>query len=135
MNHALPAALPADLLAVLRDRAVCFVTTLMPDGSPQVSQTWVDTDGEHVVVNTVETHQKARNLRRDPRVAVGVADPANPMRSWAVRGRVVSMTTDGADEHLDGLSQRYLGRPYPGFGGSGGARVVVTIEVEHLHTP
>jgi PPOX class probable F420-dependent enzyme len=128
--------LPPPLLDVLRARAICFVTTLMPDGSPQISQTWADTDGEHIVVNTVDTHQKARNTARDPRVAVGIADPANPSRSWAIRGRVLSTSTDGAREHLDGLSVKYIGRPYPGFGGGREQqRVVLTIAVDSLHTP
>ena len=128
--------LPQQLVDVLRARAICFVTTLMPDGSPQISQTWADTDGEHVVVNTVDTHQKARNIARDQRVAVGIADPADPSRSWAIRGRVLATSTDGAREHLDGLSAKYLGRPYPGFGGGQEQqRIVLTIGVDSLHTP
>lgn len=126
--------LPDDLVQLLRDRALCFVTTLMPDGSPHVTETWVDTDGEHVVVNIVSTHQKARNIARDPRVAVAIADPDAPARYWAVRGRVVRTTTDGAAEHVDELSQRYIGRAYPGFGGSGD-RVLVTIEADKVHSP
>jgi PPOX class probable F420-dependent enzyme len=128
-------ALPDALLDVLRAEAICFVTTLMPDGSPQITQTWADTDGEHVLINTVDTHQKTRNLRRDPRIAIGIADPAAPSRSWALRGSVVSATTDGAREHLDELSQKYLGRPYPGFGGGPQQRVILTVKVDALHTP
>lgn len=85
----------------------------MPDRSPQLTQVWVDTDGEHVLVNTVQGHQKQRNLERDPRVALTVSDPANPSRYHSVRGRVVSMTTDGAVDHIEMLSQRYTGAPYP----------------------
>ncbi|WP_432828502.1 TIGR03618 family F420-dependent PPOX class oxidoreductase [Dactylosporangium sp. CA-092794] len=125
--------LPHDLQDVLTSPAICFVTTLMPDGSPHVSQTWVDTDGEHVLINTVATHQKIRNIERDPRVAVGIADPAAPLRSWALRGSVVTATTDNAREHIDELSQKYLGRPYPGYGGE--QRVVLTIKVDKLHVP
>ncbi|MCI4066232.1 PPOX class F420-dependent oxidoreductase [Micromonospora sp. R77] len=128
-------ALPADLIAVLHDRAICFVTTLMPDGSPQISQTWAGLDGEHVLINTVDTHQKTRNVRRDPRVAIGIADPAAPSRYWALRGSVVSVTTDGAREHIDELSQKYLGRPYPGFGGGPEQRVLLRVRVDRLHTP
>ncbi|SCF28492.1 PPOX class F420-dependent oxidoreductase [Micromonospora mirobrigensis] len=128
-------ALPDDLLKVLNDKAICFVTTLMPDGSPQISQTWVGTDGEHVLVNTVTTHQKTRNVGRDPRIAIGVADPAAPARYWALRGSVVATTTDGAREHIDELSQKYLGRPYPGFGGGDQQRVVLTVRVDRIHTP
>ena len=129
-------ALPADLLAVLEAKAICFVTTLMPDGSPQITQTWAGTDGEHILINTVDTHQKTRNVRRDPRVAIGIADPAAPSRSWAVRGSVVSASTAGAREHIDELSEKYIGRPYPNFGGGGEQqRVILTVKVEKLHTP
>jgi PPOX class probable F420-dependent enzyme len=128
-------ALPQDLLDVLNAKAICFVTTLMPDGSPQISQTWAGTDGEHVLINTVDTHQKVRNITRDPRIAIGIADPANPSRSWAVRGSVVSATTDGARESIDELSQKYIGRPYPGFGGGAQQRVLLTVKVDKLHSP
>ncbi|MDF9716698.1 PPOX class F420-dependent oxidoreductase [Nocardioides sp. ChNu-153] len=127
-------SLPPDLVEMLRGRALCFVTTLMPDGSPVTTETWVDTDGEHVVVNTVTTHQKSRNIARDPRVAVAIADPDQPARYWGVRGRVVATTTEGGDAHIDQLSQRYLGRPYPGFGGAG-SRLIVTIAADRVHSP
>ena len=67
--------IPADVLELLRAPSICFITTLMKDGSPQTTQTWVDTDGEHVVINTVEGYQKVRNVARDPRVSVVVSDP------------------------------------------------------------
>lgn len=127
--------LPDDLLRVLRGKAICFVTTLMPDGSPQISQTWAGTDGEHILINTVDTHQKNRNVARDTRVAIGIADPDAPLRSWAVRGTVVSASTDGAREHIDELSQQYIGRPYPGFSGGEQQRVLLTVKVEKLHSP
>ena len=128
-------ALPPELLAVLNAKAICFVTTLMPDGSPQITQTWAGTDGEHILINTVETHQKTRNITRDPRVAIGIADPAAPSRYWALRGSVVAATTDGARENIDELSQKYIGRPYPGFGRGPQQRVLLTVKVDKVHTP
>ncbi|MFF3488477.1 PPOX class F420-dependent oxidoreductase [Streptomyces sp. NPDC002701] len=127
--------LPNDLVDILRTPALCFVTTLMPDGSPQITQTWVDTDGENILINTVTTHQKMRNIARDPRVAVGIADPAEPARYWAARGSVTSSTTQTAEEHIDKLARKYLGRPYPQFGGRPQERVLLTIRVDNLHTP
>ena len=56
-------ALSEQLIALLHSPALCYVATTMPDGSPQVTQTWVDTDGEHVLLNIVEGMQKARNLQ------------------------------------------------------------------------
>lgn len=120
--------LPAELLRLLREPSPCFVSTLMPDGSPQLTETWVDTDGSRIVINIVEGSQKARNLRRDPRVAVAVADASSPAHYLAVRGRVVDITTEGAVEHIEELSQRYTGGPYAWYGGRQQVRLRVTIE-------
>ena len=69
--------LPDGFVDLLRKPSPCFLTTLMPDGSPQMTETWVDTDGEHVIINTVQTHLKVKNIERDPRVAVAVCDAAD----------------------------------------------------------
>ena len=125
--------LPDDLLALLRLPSLCYVSTLMPDGSPQLTQTWVDTDGEHVVINTVQGFQKLKNVEHDPRVAVSVADPARPSRYYEIRGRVVNVTTEGGAEHIEALAQRYLGAPYPWYGGRDQVRVIVTISADKIH--
>lgn len=72
--------LPEGLIALLRQPSLCFLATVMPDGSPHVTQTWGDTDGEHVVINSVRDHQKVKNVERDPRVAVNVGDVSSPSR-------------------------------------------------------
>ena len=118
---------------LLRKPSLCLVTTLMPDGSPQITQTWVDTDGEHVIINSVQTHQKVKNVERDPRVAVAVCDASDPSRYYGVRGRVVSATTEGGAEHIEALAQRYLGGPYPWYGGRDQVRVLLTISVDKIH--
>jgi len=125
--------LPGGLLALLREPSLCFLATSMPDGSPQLTQTWVDTDGTHILVNSVRGHQKMRNIERDPRVALNIADPQTPSRYYAVRGRVLGITTDGAEEHIEKLAQRYLGRPYPWFGGRDQVRLLLTIEAERVN--
>ena len=106
----------------------------MPDGAPQLPQTWVDTDGEHVLVNTVEGYQKARNVQRDPRVALTISDPATPARYYEVRGRVVRATTDGAAEHIEVLAQRYLGGPYPWYGGRDQTRLLLMISADKVNS-
>jgi PPOX class probable F420-dependent enzyme len=80
----------------------------MPDGSPQITQVRVDTDGEHILINTAEGRQKELNVRRDPRVAINVVYPANAWRLAMVRGRVVDVTTAGADQLIDHLAKKYL---------------------------
>ena len=124
--------LTEDLLDLLGKPSPCFIATTMPDGSPQLTQTWVDTDGEHVLINTVEGFQKIRNIERDPRVAVTVSDPANPFRYIQVRGRVIDVTPEGGVEHIEKLAQRYLGGPYPWYGGRDRTRLIVTIEADHI---
>ena len=110
-------------MAKLTDRQIAFLkepyiaefVTLMKDGSPQITPVWIDTDGDHIMVNSEEGRVKIRNVRRDPRVAVGIYDPENSYtRVLNVRGRVVEITTDGAAENIDDLSEKYNGvRPYP----------------------
>jgi len=107
----------------------------MSDGSPQLTQTWVDTDGEHLLINTVQGFQKVRNVERDPRVAVTVSDPGNPRRYYAVRGRVVDVTADGGADHIEKLAQKYLGGPYPWSRGGEReqVRLILTISAERIH--
>ena len=131
----MPTPLPAELLDLLRRPSPCFIATVMPDGSPQLTQTWVTTDGEHVVVNVVDGLQKARNIARDPRVAVNIVDPDDASRHYAVRGRVIASTTEGGAESIDEISQKYLGMPYPNFRGVPETRRVVTIEADSVTPP
>ena len=127
--------LPDPLLALLRAASPCFVATTMADGTPQLTQTWVDTDGEHLVINTVEGFQKVRNLRRDPRVSLNVCDPDDITRYFEVRGRVVDITADGGSEHIEALSRRYTGEAYPWYGGRDQVRLVVTIAADKVRSP
>ena len=118
------------LLDLLNRPSPCYIATTMADGSPQLTQTWVDTDGERVLINSVEGFLKIRNIERDPRVAVAVSDPDESRRYFQVRGRVVDLTTEGAAEHIEKLSQKYLGMPYPWFGGREQVRVILAIEAQ-----
>jgi PPOX class probable F420-dependent enzyme len=124
--------LTEDVVALLRRPSVCYLATSMADGSPQVTQTWGDTDGEHVLINSVQGHVKVRNIARDPRVAVAISDPDNPSRYVQVRGQVCEVTTEGAVDHIERLAQKYLGAPYPWFGGRDQVRVILVIEPERI---
>ena len=104
----MPATISPGFQKLLQEPAYCQLATLMPDGSPQNTQVWVDTDGEHILINTAQGRQKERNVQRDPRVAVNVVDPTNAWRIAMVRGRVVDVTTDSADELIDQLAKKYL---------------------------
>jgi PPOX class probable F420-dependent enzyme len=127
--------LPTELLDLLRRPSPCFIATVMPDGSPQLTQTWVTTDGENIVINVVDGLQKARNIDRDPRVAVNIVDPDDTSRHYAVRGRVIATTTEGGAESIDEISQKYLGMPYPNFRGVPETRLIVTVEADSITPP
>lgn len=109
------AKLNGEQVALLKEKHLAQLVTLMRDGSPHIAPVWVDTDGEHILVNTEEGRVKTGNMRRDPRVALGVYDAANPYtRVVNARGTVVGITAEGAREHIDDLSEKYNGvRPYP----------------------
>jgi PPOX class probable F420-dependent enzyme len=111
------------------------IATLMPDGSPQTSTVWVDSDVDDVLVNTSEGRVKPANVRRDPRVALTVWDRDDPYRQVIVRGRVVELTHEGAEDHIDELSRRYTGRfPYP-WRSEGERRVILRIRPDAVIRP
>jgi PPOX class probable F420-dependent enzyme len=118
---------------LLQEPAYCQLATLMPDGSPQITQVWVDTDGEHILINTAEGRQKERNVQRDPRVAVNVVDPANAWRIAMVRGRVVEITTAGADQLIDQLAKKYLNEDTYPFRRPEEVRVILKILPEKIN--
>ena len=92
-------------------RPICGVlTTLGRDGGPQSSLVWVAFDGETVTVNTTEERQKARNLRRDPRLSLLVVDPDDTSRFIQIRGEAELDRTD-ARSHLDALTRKYTRHP------------------------
>lgn len=106
-------------------RAFAYLATLMPDGSPQLTPLWFNTDGEHILVNSSKGRIKDRNMRRDPRVAVVIADPKDPYRFVQVRGRVQDITEEGGLEHINALSLKYHGKPWTARAGQ--VRVIYKI--------
>ena len=97
--------------AFLREGHYAVVTTLRADGSPHATVTWVDWDGEHVLVNITPERVKAHHLERDPRISVLTIDGDDPYRWVSVSG-TAELTTEGANEHIEALSWRYRGRTY-----------------------
>ena len=106
--------------------------TIMKDGSPQVTPIWVDYDGKYVRFNSALGRVTDKNVRRDPRVSISLQDPANPYRYLEIRGRVVEITQNGADDHINKLSQKYLGKPVYPFRQPGEVRVLYKIEPEKV---
>lgn len=96
-------------------RAYAYLATILPDGSPQVTPVWFDVEGGVFRINTVRGRVKDRNMTARPRVALLIHDPDDPFRYVMVRGEVVEAREDGAAEHIDRLSKKYLGTPFPWF--------------------
>ena len=86
----------------------------MPDGTPHITSVWVDYDGRHILINSAKGRVKDKNMEARPKVAIEIPDPENADRYISIQGRVVDITEEGADAHLDKLAQRYLDKDiYP----------------------
>ncbi|MEW6285592.1 MAG: PPOX class F420-dependent oxidoreductase [Chloroflexota bacterium] len=105
---------PSEFLDLLKDetKAILYLATLMPDGSPQVTPVWFNTDGEYILINTSEGRVKDRNMKARPKVAMVIQDPSDPYRYLQIRGEVAEYTSDGADEHINQLSLKYDNEPW-----------------------
>jgi PPOX class probable F420-dependent enzyme len=104
------------------------LATLMPDGSPQSVPIWIGRDGEHLVICTGEGSLKAKNTRRDPRIALSIVNFDNPYEEVQIRGRVVERRPDPELKMMDAISHKYIGKPFPMRSPEG--RVALIIEVE-----
>jgi len=93
-------------------KAMLYLATIMPDGSPQVTPVWFSTDGEHILINTNEGRVKDKNMKARPKVAMTIQDPNQIYRYLGIRGEVIGYTTEGADEHINMLSIRYDDEPW-----------------------
>ena len=111
-------------------KAYLFLATIMPDGSPQVTPVWFDNDGEYILINTNEGRVKDRNMKKRPKVAMVIQDPADPFRYLGIRGEVVSYTREGADKHIDMLAHRYRGKPWNYRPGQ--KRIIFKIRPDHF---
>jgi PPOX class probable F420-dependent enzyme len=127
-------AIPDKYRDLFSKRAFASLGTLMPDGSLQVTPVWVDSDGQHVIVNSAKGRQKDKNIRRDPRVALAIIDPDNPYRYLEIRGRVAEITEQGADAHIDKMAKKYLGVDKYPYRQPGEVRVMYKIHPEHTST-
>ncbi len=128
----MPAALSPGVKKLFTEPNFAHLATLMPDGSPQVSPVWVDLDGDRIIVNTAEGRAKPRNVRRDPRVAIAVYSQQNPYAHATVRGRVVEITHEGADAHIDKMAKKYLGQDKYPYRQPGEERVIFVVEAERV---
>jgi PPOX class probable F420-dependent enzyme len=122
-------ALSEDVKALVRGANFAHLATLMPDGSPQNAPVWVDLEGDRILVCTGEGSLKARNTRRDARVALSIVAYDNPYVETQIRGRVVERRPDADFVLMDRVSRKYTGKPFP-MRDNPTQRVVLVIEAD-----
>ena len=116
-----------EVARLLEDKNLAFVATLMKDGSPQITPTWIDLVDGIIIVNTAEGRTKQKNVSRDPRVGISLVDRNNPYNMVTIRGKVIEQTTIDADKHADKMAKKYLGVDKYPFAAPGEKRILLKI--------
>jgi len=124
--------LSPDQVRLLNAPNFATVATVMPDGSPEATVVWIESDADHVYFNTAMHRLKARNLQRNPQVAVAVYALDDPYEGFAVRGRA-ELITDGAVDHIEKIARAYTGEAFRELDPDE-IRVIVKITPERIHT-
>ena len=128
----MPVSIPPTLRTILQDKAYGHVITRNASGSPQVSMTWVDVEGDEVLINTNDARAKAINLKRDPRVVVSVQDRNSPQAYAIFYGRAKAIVDDAGHAHIDKLANRFLGLDKYVSRVPGEKRVIIRISVDKI---
>jgi PPOX class probable F420-dependent enzyme len=134
-NQGRQSIIDSSISKIFEEKNFAFLATVMKDGSPQVTPTWVDIDKSDgtVLVNTAKGRTKHRNVSTDPRVAVSVIDVSNPYRMVAIRGKVIEQINGKeADQHIDKLAKKYLGEDKYPRRRPGEERILLRIKPEHV---
>jgi len=121
-----------NLSKLFQGKNFAFLSTLMNDGSPQVTPTWVDIEDGNIIINTAEGGLKHKNISRDPRIPIWVLDKNDPYHMVTVRGRVVEQTNVGADGHVDKLAKKYLGLDKYPLSSATEKRIIIKIKPERV---
>jgi PPOX class probable F420-dependent enzyme len=114
--------------ALFEEPNFVHLATLDEDGHPHVTPVWVDLEGDLIVINTAEGRHKVDHMRRDDRVGLSVHQQTNPYNNVSVRGRVIEVTAEGADAHIDAMAKKYLGEDTYPYRAPGEERLIVRIE-------
>jgi PPOX class probable F420-dependent enzyme len=122
--------IPTSHMDLLGSTALAHVATLGPRGEPQSNPVWFGWDGEYVKFSQTKTRQKYKNVNRDPRLALSIVDPENPLRYLEIRGVVERIEEDPDLDFINSMSKKYLGKDrYPNHR-PGDERVVVFVRPE-----
>jgi PPOX class probable F420-dependent enzyme len=124
-------ALTPELRALLEGPNYATLATVLPDGAPHAVPLWITVLDGRIAVMTGPGSRKARNIERDPRVAISITDRDQPFAMAAIRGRVVErIEGEAAWEIVDRISTVYIGAPYS----REQERVIFLIEPDHITT-
>ena len=126
------AAITTEVEQLLSKKNFASFATLMKDGSPHVAPTWVDYDGDLVLINTAAGRIKEKNVNSDKRVALSVYESSNPYNMVTIRGNVKEITEQDADSHIDKLAKKYLGLDSYPFRNPDEKRIILKIVPERV---
>ena len=125
-------AITTEVEQLLSGKNFASFATLMKDGSPHVAPTWIDYDGDMILINTAAGRIKEKNVKSDKRVALSVYDSSNPYNMVTIRGKVKEVTELDADSHIDKLAKKYLGLDSYPFRNPDEKRVILKIIPERV---
>lgn len=124
--------IPEKSLDLLQKPVLAHLATIMPDGTPQVTPVWVDYDGTSILVNTSRGRRKELNMRQRKQVGLDIVDPANPWHWLSIRGHIVEITEEGANDHINKLSKKYTGNETYQRLAPGEVRVICKIQPDRV---
>ncbi len=125
--------MPPEQRAFFEKDNLVAVSTVGRDGGPRVTMAWVDVDGDELVLNSTQRRNWPKNLERDPRVALCAFDKDQVSWNVTVVGRVTSMSTEGAWEHIQKLARKYGLAEYKGP--SDRLMIRIAVESSFLYRP
>lgn len=117
---------------ILNKKAFAHLSTIMPDGSPQVTPVWFSIENNQILINTAVNRRKDKNMTKNPNVALSIQDPDNPYNYVGIRGVVVERALEGADKHINSLAKKYLGMDEYPYRSSNEMRVIYKIKPETI---
>lgn len=123
--------IPDDYKDLFEKKAFANLATVNADGTPQVTPVWIDYDGDYVLVNSARGRRKDKNMERNRAVALSIQDPDNPYRYLEVRGNVTEITEQNADQHIDKMAKKYIGKDKYPWSKPDEVRVIYKIKPEH----
>jgi PPOX class probable F420-dependent enzyme len=121
----------SEVSKLLSEPNYAVVSTLNSDGSILSTIVWISADDGTVAVNSARGRRWPTNLERDPHITALVYEAGNPYNYVEIRGRATG-TTEGADEHINALSKKYINQDEYPFRQPGEERIKFVIEPDHI---